>query len=279
MKGFLLFLVIVLIAGLGYGGWLFLQQTDQLDQTRVTLNGLNNDLLSLQEQLVTGQANAASIQGQLVNERAKISSLEAELSNARNLQNASASQNATLKADIESSKAKIAALESELSAAQALISGTQAEITAQINRLNAEVSKLNNDLAKANTALDKANTEITALKTLNATQRTELTKVKDPRHFYSVEELNSWLQLDDTNVNPAFASLGLADKAFILQVRALRDGYLLPAAVDADSQFIYSWNVAIIGANIYVITAGTDGVTMLDTVFQVPPAQRPLPLG
>jgi predicted nucleic acid-binding Zn-ribbon protein len=279
MKAFLFLLVVILLAGLGYGGWLYIQQTDQLGQTRITLDSLKNELSSLQEQVVTGQANAASIQGQLLNEKVRAAGLEAELANARNQQSASASQITTLKADLESSRAKIAALESELVAVQVQISGTQSEISAQIDRLNSEVSRLNEDLAKANTNTAKANTEIASLKTLNAAQQTELAKIKDPRHFYTIEELNAWLQRDDTNTNPAFASLGLADKAFILQVRALRDGFLLPAAVDADEQYIYSWNVAIIGANIYVIAAGTDGVTMLDTVFQVPPAQRPLPLG
>jgi len=279
MKAFLFLLVVILLAGLGYGGWMYLQQNDELVQTRTTLTSLNNDLLSLQEQLTIGQANAASLQGQLINEKNKVAGLESDLNNAKNQQNASAGQNTALKADIETSNAKIAALESELAAVQAVNSGTQAEITAQIDRLNTEVSKLNDELAKANINLNKANTDLNAQKTLVASQQAELIKLKDPRHFYTIEELNTWLQRDDTNTNPAFATLGLADKAFILQVRALRDGYLLSAAVDADSEYIYSWNVAIIGAEIYVVTASTDGINKLGTVFQMPPAQRPLPLG
>ena len=278
MKAFLLLLVLILLGGLGYGGWMYLQQTDELTQTRTTLTGLNKDLFNLQQQLAVGQAAAASIQAQLNDEKAKVVSVEAELNNAKNQLTDSDTRNLTLKADLEASKANVTSLESELAAAKALNSGTQAEITAQMEKLNAEISKLSGDLARANSSLDQANSEINSQKAVVASVQAELVKIKDPRHFYTVEELNAWLQKDDTNVNPAFAALGLADKAFILQVRALRDGYLLPAAVDADNQYIYSWNVAVIGAEIYIVTASTDAVTKLDTVFQVPPAQRPLPL-
>ncbi len=278
MKVFLFLLVLILLGGLGYGGWMYLQQTDDLNQTRATLTSLNGNLLSLQQELTVGQANVASLQAQLTNEKAKEANLEAQLNNIKNQQSASDSQVVTLKSDLESSKAKINSLQSELAAAQALNSGTQAEITAQMEKLNAEISKLSGDLAKANTSLDKANAEVNSQKALVTSLQANLAKVKDPRHFYTIEELNTWLQQDDTNSNPAFAAATLTDKAFILQVRALRDGYLLPAAVDADSEYIYSWNVAVIGAEIYVVTASTDAVNKLGTVFQVPPAQRPLPL-
>ena len=277
MKVFLTFLVILLLAGLGYGGWLYVQQTDELDQTRVTLSSLNNNLLSLQGELTTEQAKAAGIQTQLATEKNRAAVLEGELVTVRGQQNASASQITSLKAELEASKAKITSLENELTATQTLISGTQKEVAAEMSKLTAEISKLNGDLSKAKADLAKASLDISGLKSANATQLADLNKVKDPRHFYTIEELRAWLERDDTNTNPSFASMGLAEKAFILQVRALRDGYLLPAAVDADSEHIYSWNVAVIGASIYVVTAGTDETLFLAN-FEVPPAQRPLPL-
>jgi len=277
MKVFLTLLVIVLLAGLGYGGWLYMQQTGELDQARITSASLNNNLISLQGALTAEQAKAAGIQGQLTTEKNRAAILEGELNAAKGQQNASASQIASLKAELEASKASITALESELIATQALISGTQNEVAAEISKLNADISKLNADLVKARAELTKANSDIADLKSTNATQLEVLNKVKDPRHFYSIEELKAWLERDDTNTNPTFAPLGLAEKAFILQVRALREGFLLPAAVDADSEHIYSWNVAVIGASIYVVTAGTDETLFLAN-FEVPPAQRPLPL-
>lgn len=130
---------------------------------------------------------------------------------------------------------------------------------------------------KVSADLAKANDDLSDLTKTNEEQMAELNKIKDPRHFYTIEELRAWLQRDDTNTNPAYASLSLAEKAFVLQVKALRDGYLLPAAIDADPQHIYSWNVAVIGASIYVVTASNDE-TMFLANFEIPPTQHPLPL-
>jgi len=278
MKIFLLFIVIILLAGFGYGSWLYVQKNYELEQTRTTLAGLNATLVSLQGQIADEQANTAAVQGQLVNERARAAILEAELSTAINSSN---SQKAALQSEVDTSKSKITKLETDLASANSLLSGAQSQIAIELDRLNTEIASLNTEIARLNSDLGKANSDLANLKATSTTHlseiRGELNKVIDPRHFFSVEELQDWLQHDDTNTNPAYASLGLADKAFILQVKALRDGYLLPAAVDADTQHIYSWNTAIIGAGIYVVTASTDEILFLAN-FETPPAQRPLPL-
>ena len=268
MKVFLFFLVIVLLAGLGGGAWFYLQQTEELNQTRTTLSGLNESLISLQDQLATEQANASSILGQLATEKARAAGLESQLSSSN-------SRGTSLQTELDASRARISALETELAAVKTSLTGTQTEIAAELARVTAELAKSKADLATAIGELE----ELSAATTGRIEQLTaELRKIKDPRHFYTIEELTAWLAADDTNTNPAYASLGLAEKAFILEVKALRDGYLLPASVDADNQYIYSWNTAIIGAGIYVVTAGTDQTLFLAN-FDTPPPQRPLPLG
>ena len=250
MKWFLAFLAtIVVLGGFGYSGWLILQKEDELNQAHFTINSLNANLATAQSQLSSAQTGAADIRGQL----------DAEKSRSNTLQN-----------ELDAAKNAIANLEVKLADITALLSGTQNDIAAEINRLKSDI-------------LD-AEAKLVSLRALNAelvsahdATLAELRIVQDPRHFYSIEELRDWLARNNVNANPEYASLGLADKAFILQVKALRDGYLLPAAIDADEQHIYSWNIAIIGASIWVVIADTNE-TMFLANFEVPPAQHPLPL-
>jgi hypothetical protein len=48
---------------------------------------------------------------------------------------------------------------------------------------------------------------------------TELTQIKYPRHFLSVQELTTWLAQDDTNTNPKYAAYNLAQKSYLLQIK------------------------------------------------------------
>jgi hypothetical protein len=59
------------------------------------------------------------------------------------------------------------------------------------------------------------------LATLRAESESEIAELKAdieklivPRHFASLEELTAWLSQDDTDTNPTYATLGLAEQAF-----------------------------------------------------------------
>jgi hypothetical protein len=111
-----------------------------------------------------------------------------------------------------------------------------------------------------------------------ATLSEELQTVKDPRHFTSLQELISWLAQDDTDT--AYAGRTATELVLILQVRALRDGYLLPANmedVDGDYNVDIVGNIAYIGGNGYVVVPGTDDV--VEWFRNIPPIpSHPLPL-
>jgi len=243
MKWLLTFLAVaVIVGGLGYGAWFMLQTSDELDQAHATINSLNANLNTMQGRLSEAQTNAANAQGQLDAEKARTNILQQ---------------------DLESSQAKVYELERALAAINDLLDGMPGDdIAAEISRLNGELAKANAELADSIAA--------------NKAAVTELTKLKNPRHFYSLQELKDWLEQDDTNTNPDYASLSLADKAFVLQVKALRDGFILPAAIDADDDYIYSWNIAVIGASIYVVIADTDEVSFL-AAFGAPPINPSFP--
>lgn len=175
---------------------------------------------------------------------------------------------------------RIAALKTDVSRLEVQLAAETASAAA----LQVNLTKTESDLTAANAAvtatqanLDKASSDLAAAVLSNTAQAASLKKVQDPRHFDTVSELTGWLAKDDTNTNPAYASLSSYSKAFILQVRALRDGYLLPACLDWDASYIYTWNAAVVGGNVYSIDPTTDVLTK-GPAFSGAPPSHPLPL-
>ena len=198
------------------------------------------------------------------------------------------------KTDIAELENNVATLQTELTAEQANAAALQTELTATINDLNAsrdEVAQMEDDLsaseqriAELEAELDAANAElaqayidIEELTADNAALSEDLNMVKDARHFNSLDELETWLENDDTDTNDDYSSLTPSARAYVLQVKALRDGYLISACIDWDSNYIYSWNVAVIGKAVYSINAETDVITAGPSFYDELPL-HPLPL-
>jgi hypothetical protein len=125
-------------------------------------------------------------------------------------------------------------------------------------------------------------TEVGKIKNNNAeiaSQQAEIAKVEAPRHFNSLDELQTWLQ--QAAVNTKYAALRPIERAYILQVLALRDGYLLPAGFEIGATAFDAFNTAYISGTIYMVSPSTNAVTNLgpnDTPFVVNPiSSQPLP--
>jgi chromosome segregation ATPase len=203
----------------------------------------------------------------LAAEKAKSANLESQLASGSGDQTTLASRFVQLQKDLDASRALVTSLTTDLNT-------SAARVTSMENDLTSAQAKA----AKLQTSLDTANAGYDALKASTAKLTAELNKIKDPRHFSSLEELTSWLAKDDTNTNPAYAGLTLSEKAFVLEVKALRDGYLMPVGLDADTQFIYSWNSAVVSGFLFIVNANDDSLTQLG-MFPAVPAVHPLPLG
>jgi septal ring factor EnvC (AmiA/AmiB activator) len=246
--------VALIALGVFYG-----QGVGKLNKANTQISDLTANVTSLEGQLTTEKANVASLQTQLAAEKANVANLQTQLTAAKG-------QVTSLTADLATANGKVTSLTTDLATA------------------NGKVTSLTSDLATANAkvtstqaSLDKANLDLATTVATIATQSTALKKVQDPRHFDTLAELTAWLAKDDTNTNPAYASYSGYSKAFILQVKALRDGYLLPACLDWDPSYIYSWNVAVVGGTVYSIDPTTDVLTQGPT-FGSPPPSHPLPL-
>jgi hypothetical protein len=164
----------------------------------------------------------------------------------------------------ESSKLNDA--ESEISSLEGSVSSLQSTLTNK----DAEILSLEDDL-------DTANTSLQAQQEINATLTEELEKVTDPRHFSTLSELVDWLDQDATDVLYGYEDL--YELAFILQVSALRDGFILPACFeDLDSDYFIDniGNIAYIGDEIYMVWPEDDTVFVWAYVPPIP--SHPLPL-
>lgn len=184
---------------------------------------------------------------------------------------------------------KLGEAESEIVALEgnvATLEGTISTLEANVSTLEGSVSTLETDLAESEATvstleadLETANSRVTSLEedvktqqTINLSLSAELKKVKDPRHFSSLTELTDWLQQDDTNTK--YADKSNAQKAFILQVRALRDGYLLTSWIfDRNDGMSY----AFIGDKFYFVYPENDDTLAGGATIQPLPS-RPLPL-
>ena len=256
-------LVVALIAlGIFYG-----QGVGKLNKANTHVTELTASVTSLESQLATEKTNVAGLQTQLAAEKANVANLQTQL--------------ATAQSDLTASQAKVTSLTSDLATANAKVNS----LTTDLSTANANVTSLTASLATANAkvtttqaSLDKANSDLAAAVVTNTTQAASLKKVQDPTLFSTIAELTAWLAQDDTNTNPAYAALSGPTKAYILQIKALRAGYLISAFLDWDSTYYYFGATTMVGGTIVFISVTTDTITT--SPFTVPnaPTGHPLPM-
>ncbi len=138
--------------------------------------------------------------------------------------------------DFGKTRQELQSVKAELESAQSEAKATQAKVEVELKTAQTKVETAQADLALSNKAasslqtdLQKSKDDIQAQQKINVALSAELAKVKYPRHFQTLGELTDWLRADDTDTNAKYASETVTNRAFILQVRAVMDGYLLPA--------------------------------------------------
>lgn len=176
-----------------------------------------------------------------------------------------------LQSDLSTSRAEATDLRSKLTASQSEVSSLQSKVAG----LETDKTGLQTSLTSTQSQLTQKTTELTAAQTVNTALSAELKKIKDPRHFSSVTELKDWLQKDDTNTKYAKSDYHL--QALILQVRALRDGFILPVATWDDGTTLYVINQAIIGDKIYWVYPDDDTIYAYWYIQPQPSHPEPLP--
>jgi uncharacterized phage infection (PIP) family protein YhgE len=254
-------------------GFLFFQEMGKVNKANVEVTdlqtnvaSLNGNISSLNSQLSTAQSNAADLQSKLTTEQAKSADLQTKLTAAQS--------------DLTANKAQVTSLQSDLTASNGKVTGLTADLATangKVATIQASLDKATADLATANTSLTKANADLAKATGDLTTANASLNKVLAPRMFTSLTELQNWLAKDDTNTK--YYNTGATDRAFILQVRAARDGYLISVHTTWDNNLIYTDNYTIIGNVLYIISNWNDNVTAQTWSWAQAPMVTPLPLG
>ena len=148
------------------------------------------------------------------------------------------------------------------------LEGEKASLETELDDANSQISSLQSSLSSKTSELNSEKARTTSL-------QGELNTVMYPRHFNSVQELADWLQQDDTDTQ--YADKRPAVWSYILQVRALQDGYLLPVSVYVEGQSTYWSNCAVIGGEIYWVYADDDSFYWFAYVSPIP--TYPIPQG
>ncbi len=173
-------------------------------------------------------------------------------------------------AEIVSLEGNVASLEGNV----ATLEGNVSTLETDLAELEATVSTLEADLETTNGEIEDLQADLSTQQNINSSLSAELKKVKDPRHFASLTELVDWLHKDDTDTK--YKDEEWINLSFILQVRALRDGYLLPVSFYEEGGRAYAINRAVIEDNIYSVWANTDHTAWHDYILAIP--SHPLPL-
>ncbi len=184
-------------------------------------------------------------------------------------------------AKLGEAESEIVALEGDVSALEVNVTTLAGDITAlagNVSTLETELAEsaataatLAADLGTANSTVSNLRSDLSTQQMINLSLSSGLKMVKDPRHFSSLTELTDWLHDDDTDTR--YASDTMAEKACILQVSALRDGYLLPAFIFEDGD---GRNLAAIEDELWGVRPDDDDTYFITYIEPLP--SRPLPL-
>jgi archaellum component FlaC len=170
----------------------------------------------------------------------------------------------TAQTELKTTKDKLAAKENELGSSQAELESTKTE-----------VAESEESISSLQTDLQKAGDDIMTLQNLNTTLSEELILIQYPKLFESTDEFAEWII--EKKIATEMEDIDVTLRSFIIQVLALRDGYLLPVAIYERDGEIQVVNQAYVLYQDYMESWLFD-ITFHDGVFEAEGWQRGLPL-
>ena len=177
-----------------------------------------------------------------------------------------ASQNSKLKKDLKETESQVTTLQGQVGSLQSNVSSLQT----QLNQEQTKSASLQEDLTDAENQITTLNKQASSNQATITDQASQIKTMKYPRHFNSLNELTNWLQADDTNTK--YTGLSNSQVSFILQIRAARDGYLLPVRLPVGGTLEYITNMAIIGDSAYSVRGKDDFVEKWMTISPAMPS-------
>jgi flagellar biosynthesis chaperone FliJ len=161
----------------------------------------------------------------------------------------------SLNRDLDDARAQVATLQGQVSNLQTNVSTLQG----QLNQEKATTATLNTELSGAKSQISTLDKTVASQQTTISDQAATIKTMRYPKNFATSEELANWLQKDNTNTlysNPTTAQK--TQLAFILQIHAARDGYIVTTNLPIGGSLDSVTNRAIVGDYVYEITPWND---------------------
>ena len=169
--------------------------------------------------------------------------------------------------------AQVTSLKSQLSSVQADLSAAQTQLAQEKSR----ASGLQTDLQAARSQVDSLNKTVASQQATISQQAAQIQTMKYPHSFSTIDELTTWLQKNNpVTWDPnTLTPIQRAQMALALEVKAARDGYLMPAILPLFGNVDWMTNRTIVGDMVYEIKAWDGGVQIGG---RVTPALPPYPI-
>jgi uncharacterized protein YoxC len=162
-----------------------------------------------------------------------------------------------LNRDLDEAELRMTTLQGQANSLQSNVTSLQGQLSQEKNT----VSSLQADLSSTRGQVSTLQGNVTSQQATISQRDSQIATMKYPRFFNSQIELSNWLQKDNTNT--LYANPNAVEKAvmaFVLQIRATRDGYILPVSLPIGGSLEVLSNRAIIGDIMYDVRAWDDFV-------------------
>jgi hypothetical protein len=147
----------------------------------------------------------------------------------------------SLQSQVSSLETTKSSLQTQLSQAQTKNTSLQSELDTTKQQTSEQIEQLSKGLSDAQKTI--------------ASQADSIKTMKYPRNFSTIDELTNWLQKNNpVTWNPnTLTPIQRAEMAFALEVKAARDGYLMPVILPLYGNLDYLTNRTIVGDVTYEI--------------------------
>ena len=164
-----------------------------------------------------------------------------------------ASQNSNTKAELTEVEQQLSGLQSELSGVRSTLSSTQSKLTAA----ETKSTTLQADLTAATARIETMSKDVSSKQSTIDAQAAQIKKMMYPHNFSTVDELTGWLQKNNpVTWDPlALTAVQRVQMTFALQIKAARDGYLMPAVLPMFGNLDWMTNRTVVGDIIYEVRA------------------------
>ncbi len=165
-----------------------------------------------------------------------------------------AAQKSKTDKELKDSQQEVATLQSQLSGVQDNLKSVQDELAAVKTKSASDLSAAK---ATADAQATAAQKQITSLQSTIDSEAAQIKTMRYPRNFSTIDELTNWLQKNNpVTWDPlTLTAVQRVQMTFALEIKAARDGYLLPVVLPMFGNLDYMTNRAVVGDTVYEVRA------------------------